>query len=692
VILDTDAPRDFHRLGADAWRKSGLGALLALLLLAANVLRPESAVGTSLTDLSLEELHDISVTTAAKHEQPLFVTPAATTVILAEDIRRSGMGSVGDTLRLVPGLNVAEQNAASWAVSSRGFNGGSSSKMLVLVDGRTVLSPYDGSVYWGDADIHMSDLQRIEVVRGSGGTLWGVNAVNGIISVVSRDAAETQGSLISVRGDSIDGLDVYARAGMKTGREAAARVYGRLTDARTELGAEAGGGTLEVTRKRAGFRFDLNRSTAAHTTVQGEFLRQRRTLEGQDPSATGGSASAAVSDHAYLLGRQTRTFSADNQLTVQLYGDLRRGQSVDNSSLSGSGRAGTLDKGYEVDLDLTHAIRVSTSNDLVLGAGVRHSVIDLDSGNTVSGLASRSHRDTGNVFVQDEIALLRKGLLLTLGSKYEFHDHSGGDVLPNARLAWTPSRRQTLWAAVSRAARHPNTSETGAVSSQLPVPSSTGASSGPVSVAGNSAMRSETLNSAELGWRGKPAAQWTLDLVAFLNRYSGLRNLTAASMASGNTAGGGTQSGGAYSIDNSLRAQGEGFEASIDWRPGEDWRFSAYYAYARLHATDGAIESALSSLDLAVPRHTGGIRGWWQACDTLEVAASAYGVSNLAAVAVPGYIRLDLQLIWHPRLDCECALGVQNANDGQHTEYIAGQGFLTAPIRRNVFARITWRF
>lgn len=637
--------------------------------------------------MSIEELASLSISSASKRTQSVFAAPAAVSVILPEEMRRFGHNSAAEALRMVPGVHVARRDSSQWAVGVRGFNGLTSTKLLVLVDGRTVYSPFYAGVAWSDADLPFEDLGRIEVVRGPGATIWGANAMNGIVNLVAKDARETLGGVLSARDGSYEGLDVYARHGAEWNDHTAYRVYARSIDTKDSLGPPAGDGRLDHESQRVGFRIDLERYDAAHITWEGEYARTASTGVSHDPFTQQAHPILDEAQHGFVLGRLRRVYSPAQSLVVQAYASLRDGTARNTKNGPGTVRSGVSEDGYNLDLDITHSVVVGDRHALIWGGGVHRDQLDLDVDATMIVRRPKTAAMLYNLFAQDEITLVSERLRLTAGSKLEHHDDVGWQLLPSMRLAWQPTSRLTGWAAVSRAVRSPSRSERDSRFTIADIPASDPMPAVRVDVAGRESFREEVLIATEAGWRWQPRPNLRIELGGHIHDYDQLRNLTATTIVEPSPPRIFTT----YGITNDLRARGYGSEFSIDWRVSERWHLAAGHSYQRLEAK-GDFEPSLIGPDFALPRHLCNVRSWWDLGRDLELTAAAYHAGSIDGQDVPAYLRLDVQITWRPRFDLECSVGVQNASDPSHAEFYSIGTSGSTEVPRNVYGQLKWRF
>lgn len=653
-------------------------APLALLLALCGALPATAAVNP--LDLSLEELMNIEITSVAKKSQRLGDAAAAVSVITREDIRRSGASNIPELLRLAPGVQVARIDASRYAVSIRGFSGRWSSKLLVLLDGRTLYSPLFAGVYWEAQDVLLEDVERIEVIRGPGGTLWGANAVNGVINIITRASAQTQGSYAEASaGTHEDGIAV--RHGGKLGEVGHFRAYAKF-DRHDDLEMRGALQPHDAWRQgRAGFRADLAPGDRDRYTLQGDIYdkhARQQAIVSPTPSFFLPVITGAVPDGADLAGanllfRWERSVSAREEWKFQAY--------LDQASL----RDINLDQRIDTaDLEFQHRFPLAAAHEITWGAGYRHVADELRSrGYTISFNPRTRNTALYSLFVQDEIAL-RDDLRLTVGSKFEHNDFTGFEYQPSARLLWQATPDDSLWAAVSRAVQTPSRATDDARLNYFVV--------GPLTNAyqGSREMQSEKLLAWEFGYRGRFGAHFQLDAAAFVNDYEKL--LSVEPVASGNPF---LNTG---RFENRLAGRTRGIELAAHWQPAPGWRLQGSYSRLAIDL-DGRASADTASADAvqgSAPRHMGQLHSRHDLGGGFEFDAALYHTGRLGKVGAPAgsvaaHTRLDLRLGWRARPDLELSLVARNLLDPRHAEYI-GQDLSAAEVPRSLLAQLKLRF
>ena len=658
--------------------KLPLASALACALLALPV---GAAVSVAdLADLSIEQLMNESVTSVSKKATNLDQAPAAISVITGDDIRKLGITSIPEALRLAPGLNVARINNSQWAVSSRGFNLQYANKLQVLMDGRSVYTPSFGGVYWDAQDMMLEDLERIEVIRGPGATLWGANAVNGVINITSKSSKDTQGGVISTSTGSDEQAAVSLRYGGAISNNFHYRAYLKYFD-RDSLVDEGGNDTPDAWESiRGGFRTDWEPTVDDLVTFQGDYYSFQTGEYVETPIYTPPfSRTEAVDNHSHggnLLGRWTRTLSEKSQFSLQAYFD---------SSRHG---AGVTDEARDTaDIQFEYRFPLGTRNDFIWGLGYRHTHDEFtDSPFTVWTPESASLK-LYSTFVQDELTLIPDRLRLILSSKFEHNDYTGWEIQPGLRLLWTPTRHQTLWASASHAAGTPARLYRDARVNLVAFQPETG----PVLEAawiGNSEFDSETVDAFEIGYRIEPAPNLSLDLATFYNIYDHLTGVEPGTISLE-----GDHVLVPYNLANNVSGEAYGVEASVQWMPLDQWRLTANYSWLHMDLRPYDILATGSAQQQV------SLRSYLKLPWNLEFNTYASFVDDISAInkagsatAIPSFLRLDAGLIWHPTEALEIGIWGQNLLDGEHPEFPSQNTSRITEIPRSVIGKITWRF
>ncbi len=656
-----------------------LGLVLATPLVHAGSAKPDSL------DLSLEELMSLVVTSVSKKAQSIAETAAAVFVIKAEDIRRSGASNIPEALRLAPGVQVAAIGHNRWSVSIRGFNSRFANKLLVLVDGRAIYSPSFSGVFWEHNDIPLNNIERIEVIRGPGGSLWGANAVNGIINIITYPAQDTQGGLLSASvGDELRGA-VLARHGWAADEETHVRLHASAKSVDAGRAAAGGGGPDDWQSKQAGFRLNATRA-GDNYSLQGTFSDYRAgdritALMAAPPYATS-LGTEGDGNTAHLLGKWERPTDTGSH-SLQAFIDHS-----DNDLGIARYRNDTFDLEYLQQ-------NIGDSHDVVWGLGYR---LSKDQLNASPHILFSDHYKTFSLysaFVQDDITLVPKRWRLTLGSRFEHNAFSGFEVQPNLRLLWTPSTRDGLWAAASRAVRTPSRGER--TSTAFVEPPSPPFVPLPLATVGDPDMASEKLTALDLGWRHQWGPTLNSEVAAFYYRYADLRGALQP--------GPGTMPlfDGAnpylpLHLTNAIGADSYGLELALDWLPMSNWRVQANTSLFHIRTRNPLPGATGGEFLGATPSHQISLRSSLDITPQLQWDAWLRHVGKLAGSSpgfdsVPAYTSLDMRLAWTPKPGLEISLVGQNLLDAAHPEIVMNT-ILSTPVQieRGVYLNADWKF
>jgi iron complex outermembrane receptor protein len=638
-------------------RRSGLPlALAALLAGSAHTASAKLAVaGDHFANLSLEELATIQITTVSRKAEGLAHAAASVFVISAADVRRAGASTLPEALRLAPNLQVARVDARNYAVTARGFNSPFENKLLVLVDGRTVYSPLFSGVFWDAQDLLLEDLDRIEVISGPGATLWGANAVNGVINIITRGAADSQGTLLGAGAGR--GLKTgTARHGGKLGN-GHYRVYGKSAQGDDTQGANGQATLTGWRRRQAGFRIDLP-AFAGSATLQGDAYDGRLRQAGTHDIAIGG---------ANLLARVTRPLDDGSELRLQAYLDHTR-RAQPNAFIEHLDTA---------DLELQHSVTLSARQQLVWGGGYRVAFDRVQNGAWFGFLPAARDLRWSNLFAQDEI-LLAPTLRLTGGLKVERNSYTGAEYLPSLGLAWQAAPDHLLWTALARALRVPSR-----IDRDLYAPTNPPLDHGVArySLAGGPDFVSEVARVAQVGYRGQPLPGLSYAVTAYYSQYQRLRTLEP------NPAG----AGGVFLNKAAGSSRGVELSGRVDLTP--HWRLVGGLAAQRLelHADpDSADLTGATGLANNDPASWSMLHSSWDLSDSVELDVSVRHVGELPKPLVPSYTALDLRVGWKIGPDVEASLLAQNLLASGHAEFGAAPG--RSVFERSLSGHLTWRF
>ena len=647
---------------------SAASLLMALPLGKAHAEPPvQMASAGHLSALSIEDLMQIEVYSAAKQVETVFTTSAAIYVITAEDIRNSGVTSLADALRLAPGVQVARIDGNKWSVGIRGFAGRFATKLMVIQDGRTLYNSLFSGVYWNVQEPMLEDIEQIEIIRGPAATLWGVNAVNGVINITTKHAKDTTGGIVTASVGSEERASTAARYGAKIGDNGYFRIYGKYfyRDAQFPVDQSDAGDSF-WNEWRGGFRGDWDINVNNKATLQGDAYTSR------------------VANYWYngqnILGRWQRTLSDTSNMSVQLFFDQTTIQNRISSDDREARNTG--------DIELQHVFTLGSRNHLIWGTGYRLMSDQLNE-NPVMGQPTysppRSTDQLFTAFVQDKITLLPDTLYFIVGSRVEHNETTGWEVQPTGRLLLTPSEQHTLWGAVSRAVRTPSRAEK-SISTDMWQDS---AGNWP-HLNGNPNLPAENMIAYEGGYRYQPLTDLSFDLALFYNDYSSLVGVKADTPSDG-----GVQ----LSITPTATAISKGGELAINWRPLTWTDFVLAYSYLDMTVnstssyeldrvvmyadTAPSNQVSLKSV-LTLPEHVK-CTLWFRYVSGIHGSTPVYDVSD--------YGTLDARIAWKPVPDLELSVVGQNLFEPNHYEF--GQdvfGNLPAQVRRSVYGKVTWAF
>jgi len=627
----------------------------------------------------------------SKKKENAFDAASATYVLGSEEIRRSGATSIPEALRLVPGLQVARINGNQWAISARGFNSQYSNKLLVMIDGRIIYTPVFSGVFWDVQDYVMEDIDRVEVVRGPGGTIWGANAVNGVINIITKNAAQTQGAYASQIIGSQDKSITEVRYGGKTSSNDDYRLYAKkaVRDGvdRYSRGATGSNPSNHDGNKqdRAGFRYDVTSVKDSSISMHGDVYSG--TAYNYFTTLNNPNANDKTSRGANVALNWDKKLSNKSNFTLNTYIDYDQ---FHIPVLQRSART--------YDIDFQHFYNFSKENQFIWGLGYRRVNDDIAESTLGNGTTTPLDYSPNNLnsyvysgFLQDKIGLIADKLYLTLGSKFINNNFTGFEYMPNAKLAYYPSRNQTLWASVSRAVRTPTRAENGLS----------------VNTAGTAGLQkgtpnyqSENVMAYELGYRIKPTSKVSIDAATFFNSYTNLRTFeldpgspiqrTAANHGYGNS---------------------YGFELSSKWQVVDVWRLEASYDYLKmnLHTKPGSTDTgglgtsgALVTSQGQSPKNQFKLKSFYNITPKVEFDNILYYVQRLPMGAattatdqahhIPGYVRFDTRLGYLPTKNLDLSIGIQDLFNQTHSEFKAGLFNSQTQVGRTFYGKVVWQY
>jgi iron complex outermembrane receptor protein len=627
-----------------------------------------------LASMSIEDLMSVQVTSASKKAENLSAAPAAIFVVTGDDIRRGGFSSVPDALRVVPGMYVVQQSSHVWLVTARGFSNEFNDKMLVLIDGRLVYSPIFGGVYWDVQDPPLEDVDRIEVIRGPGGTLWGANAVNGVINIITKDSVHTQGALVESSAGIDEGYSARVRYGGKFGDNFDYRIYGTSNYWLASVNAAGAQNYDTWSISQGGLRLDWAASGKDAVTFDGEGYsgRIRDVVQIFVPTSAAPIQlnDSGVVKGGHLLGRWKRSFNDRSKLDVLGYCDW-------------TDRFGVADTEYRnsCDIELQHNYSVNVRQTLTWGASI------LTAGDTwvqtfTTSILPPVRRDTTySAFAQYDVVVLPDSIRLILGSKFEHNPYTGFEYQPQIRAVWTPYKQQSLWAAVSRAVRTPNRIDAGIlgriqqINPSPPPPEF-------LLYSGSPRVKSEVLLAYELGYRYEWRQNFSLDAAVFYNQYDRLGGLGPPGTPVVNPS--------PFFIDipinvvNEEGGQTHGLELFLKYTPVRRWTLSAGITELRGASPAGTGFPAVANN----PLHEANLQSKLDLTKFLHLDA-AYYYNDAVTGLLPPLNRVDVGLSTKPLHGFTLSVWGRNLQQDRHQEAIP-QSFVGGWIRRSVAFKVIW--
>ncbi len=649
-----------------------------LLLLSLPAIALESATPSALKKLSIDELMDIEVTSVSKRPEKLSDTASSIQVITHDEIRRAGATSLPEALRLASNLQVAQKNSRDWGISARGFNTDLANKLLVLIDGRTVYTPLYSGVFWDVQDYLLEDVERIEVISGPGSTLWGANAVNGVINIITKNARDTQGVYVEGGGGTELKDFAGARYGGTLGANTQFRLYGKHFDRGDSVRSNGDDVNDAWHMTQGGFRIDTDLALQQQLTLQGDFY------DGQEQLTTG---NASIANGVNVLSRWSNAYADDASVSLQMYYD--RTHLALPKPATAFLPAGTLTDNLDTyDLDFTHHFQPIARHHLTWGLGYRYTRDAVENAPTLELLPERLNHSLVSGFIEDKFAL-RNDLFLTLGTKLEHNDYTGFEFEPSGRLQWNLSNQHTLWTAVSRAVRTPSR-----LDRDLHEPTGLPAPFVQSVLNGSDEFSSETLIAYELGYRAQWTSVFTTNIATFYNHYDHVRSFTPSVPT-------------VFSFGlpfplvsaNNLKGETHGLELSGTYQALSWWQLRAGYNLLKehLHVKAGQVDFSNALNETADPEHQAMLRSAMDLPYDLQLDIGLRWVNTLhnnngpTPGTVPSYAEADVRLGWQSRNGLELSVTGQNLLHAHHPEY----GFpdtARAEISRSVVAKVAWRY
>ncbi len=629
-----------------------IGWLLAVSPLAA-AQEPDELDSRDLTELSLEELLEVEVSVTSRHGEKVSDIPAAVYVLTGDEIRRAGFTSVQEAMRMVPGFHVAQWKTAGWDVTARGFTGSLSelnesfaNQLLLIVDGVHYYNPVMAGIWWPLVDVPMDDIERIEIVRGPGGSMWGVNAMNGVVQVVTKHARDTQGAHVLTRGGTNE-ISGDARYGGKLGENGVFRTWLSYSDYRAIPNADGDRLPEDWWIGSFGFRGDFEIDddsrariiTSLYTSEFGEEPPDASILGlplfDETPKNGGSVIGSWETGDLDDMHRVNAWYSIDHQKQLNFESDLQT-----------------------LDLEYTRNQLLGSVHSLTWGVGARVVQTNLESPNGFVDFEPEFRRmHSVRAFAQDEIELESLRSRLVFGLQAEESDFTGFHLQPNARWLWHATENTSYWAALSYAERTPSVEERDTLNFDPPTD--------PPFFQGADDFDSEELLSTEIGGRATLWEHVFLDIAAFYNDYEDLQSFELDS------------SGTIVTFGNNATAVATGVEVALDWDISEDWRIRSAYTFFEMdfEADPASFEAPfIDDKDGLIPRNHANVRSYYDITTEWELNTAVYWTDELEFFDSPSYWRWDLGVAWDPRPNMRLAIGGQNLTEDQHAE--AGEDIL----------------
>ncbi len=674
-----------------------MGVAVALLILCAGLSTGWAGVqGDGITkdnrlfEMSIEELMSLQVTSVGKKEQTLSESAAAVFVITNEDIRRSGATSIPELLRMVPGMQVSRFTASMWEVSARGFKNYSANKLLVLIDGRTVYSPAFSGVYWDVQDVPLQDVDRIEVIRGPGATLWGANAVNGVINILTKNSKDTQGTFMEAGAGTEERGFGTVRYGGKVNDRMYYRAYAKYLDRDEAVFADGDQAYDEWQQFRAGFRTDFESHENNRFTVQGDAYSGDNggtaTLPELPPIYSSIQNASVKSKGFNMLGRWEHVFDNASDLSLRIYYERT---DLDSPIFE--------EKRDTIDMDFQHRFSPLDSHEMVGGVGYRFSKDRIHNTFAVSFDPSSRGDSLWSGFLQDEISMANDTIRLTLGSKFEYNDYTGFEVQPGVRFLYKQCDRGSFWASVSRSVRTPSRAESDAHLNLSVIPPGEYVPGMPailVMADGSDDFESEEMWAFELGYRRLLTDNLSIDAAAFYNIYDRLFTSEPKSSYFDPTLF--PKIVVPFVVDNNMDGHSYGFELALDCLYSDLLNLKASYSYLKVELSldKNSLDPLAETVEDVSPRHQISLRPSINLRNDLDLDLWARYVSRIPDQNIHSYITLDIRIAWRPLDNIELSLVGQNLLDPQRRES-GKNNYLpvsSTEVQRSVYGKIAWTF
>lgn len=653
-----------------------------------------------ITSIPLESLLDMTITSVSKKDQTIYDAAAAVFVITQDDIKRSGVTSIPEALRMVPGIQVARIDSNKWAISSRGFNGRFANKLLVLMDGRSLYTPFFIGVYWEIQDTALEDVDRIEIIRGPGAALWGTNAVNGVINIITKTAESSHGVLVSSGAGSYEKAFTTGRYAAQLSDNTALRLFAKHQERDSFVDGNGHDARDSWDMTRGGFRLDSHLTSSDSLTVQGDYfsgaLAETYQLY-QLPTSLNPFYMSQVhhisnTNGGNILSRWQRSLGDNDALSLQLYYDHS-----ERTMLVSPQKFNTI------DLEFQHQLAIGNINNLVWGAGYRYNQYETVNTPTLWFNETNVTNHQFSSFLHDDITLIPGKLSFVLGSRFEHSDAAGFEIQPNGRLLWRPTSNQSIWGAVSRATRATTMSEQDINYNYRSIPPETSPNATPLplrlEIIGNKNFKSEEVIAYELGYRAEVASQVTFDVALFYNDYRKMRVITPATGYAEPSMTAPTNFVQPYYLSNDMHGYSYGAELAMGWNPLHWLHLQGSYSFERLiMSLDGTSSDKINkgNAEGDTPRHQFSLRSGFNMTSAITLDLWLKGVTALDSIdsaKIPGYVTLDARLAWNLNRNWEFALVGQNLLDDHHPEFVPEYiNTLPSEVPRSLYGMVTWKY
>lgn len=646
-------------------------------------------------ELSLQELLDVEITSVARQAQPLSNSPAAVYVISAKDIKRSGATSIPQALKDVPGLHVAQIDSQKWAVSSRGFNGRFNNKLLVLMDGRTLYSPEFSGVYWEVQDTLMTDIERIEIIRGPGAAMWGANAVNGVINIVTKHSADTQGGYAEIGAGNYEQGFVGFRYGGKPTENSTARVYAKgfkrnsLEYAIQDPNLVQAGTDNDWSKQQVGGRIDINLHDSATLFLSSDLYQTKLNQVFSTPTLTtpfrAVNQDNSDSNGFNVLAKFNQALSATSEYSLQGYYDyVNRDESLFGFTTE------------TFDLEFQRQLQAGNNHNIIWGLGYRHISDDIDPDSlTTTSDRYATNTNLSSAFIRDETTLVRDALWLTLAARVEDNSYTGLEWQPNARLFWKLNDQHKLWSSVAYAKRTPSRAEDNLNVPAFTIPPSSVDNPSPfpvsVTVKGQESYDSESLLAYEFGYRFSPTPSYSFDSTVFYNDYDNLRGVSPNQPDLSSLP--------AAIIQDSLFVNDQdghsyGLEFSSQWLATNTLKLKVNYSFIQSKFSDAQTQNTTA------PKHIGSLHADWAVSNNVDLnaiwryvdAVEVIDGTTSGILTIDSFQGVDLGANWHIRPDVTLSAYGKNLFDGSRTEYQAESFSIPYLVEPSYYVKVAIKF